>query len=218
MNLDAAAKVCDVMARFYGNKDVRNTRTQLCHSLLQRGRNLLALISAVREPSSRSSIPTKLSLPMIAAGTARGNFSNISRPATRASAPSGSRSTAANRRRCGRACRWRAAASSSPSTPIYRTTRATCRNCWPRSKNSTCLRLARRRPARERRFCQSHVIADCQRRPQPVVRGKHQHAGCCYRAFKRECIANLKFFKGMHRFMPTLFKIEGFTVTEIPIG
>jgi glycosyltransferase involved in cell wall biosynthesis len=42
-------------------------------------------------------------------------------------------------------------------------------------------------------------------------------AGCCYRAFKRECIENLKFFKGMHRFMPTLFKIEGFTVTEIPI-
>ena len=43
-------------------------------------------------------------------------------------------------------------------------------------------------------------------------------AGCCYRAFKRECIADLKFFKGMHRFMPTLFKIEGFTVTEIPIA
>jgi glycosyltransferase involved in cell wall biosynthesis len=42
-------------------------------------------------------------------------------------------------------------------------------------------------------------------------------AGCCYRAFKRKCIADLKFFKGMHRFMPTLFKIEGFTVTEIPI-
>jgi glycosyltransferase involved in cell wall biosynthesis len=42
-------------------------------------------------------------------------------------------------------------------------------------------------------------------------------AGCCYRAFKRECIADLKFFKGMHRFMPTLFKIEGFTVTEIPV-
>jgi glycosyltransferase involved in cell wall biosynthesis len=42
-------------------------------------------------------------------------------------------------------------------------------------------------------------------------------AGCCYRAFKRECIENLKFFKGMHRFMPTLFKIEGFTVTEVPV-
>ena len=43
-------------------------------------------------------------------------------------------------------------------------------------------------------------------------------AGCCYRAFKSECIANLKFFKGMHRFMPTLFKIEGYTVTEVPIA
>ena len=42
-------------------------------------------------------------------------------------------------------------------------------------------------------------------------------AGCCYRAFKRECIADLKFFKGMHRFLPTLFKIEGFTITEIPV-
>jgi dolichol-phosphate mannosyltransferase len=43
-------------------------------------------------------------------------------------------------------------------------------------------------------------------------------AGCCYRAFKRECIADLKFFKGMHRFMPTLFKMEGFTVTEVPVS
>jgi glycosyltransferase involved in cell wall biosynthesis len=42
-------------------------------------------------------------------------------------------------------------------------------------------------------------------------------AGCCFRAFKRECIADLKFFKGMHRFLPTLVKIEGFTVTEIPV-
>jgi len=42
-------------------------------------------------------------------------------------------------------------------------------------------------------------------------------AGCCYRAFKRECIENLKFFKGMHRFLPTLFKIEGFTVTEVDV-
>ena len=42
-------------------------------------------------------------------------------------------------------------------------------------------------------------------------------AGCTYRAFKRECITNLKFFKGMHRFLPTLFKIEGHTVTEIQV-
>jgi dolichol-phosphate mannosyltransferase len=43
-------------------------------------------------------------------------------------------------------------------------------------------------------------------------------AGCCYRAFRRECIADLKFFNGMHRFLPTLIKMEGFTVTEIPIS
>jgi glycosyltransferase involved in cell wall biosynthesis len=42
-------------------------------------------------------------------------------------------------------------------------------------------------------------------------------AGCTYRAFKRECITNLKFFKGMHRFLPTLFKIEGHTVAEIEV-
>ena len=43
-------------------------------------------------------------------------------------------------------------------------------------------------------------------------------AGCCFRVFKRECGDNLKYFKGMHRFLPTLFKIEGHTVTEVPIG
>jgi glycosyltransferase involved in cell wall biosynthesis len=47
---------------------------------------------------------------------------------------------------------------------------------------------------------------------------KISDAGCTYRAFKRECIENLKFFKGMHRFLPTLFKIEGFTVTEIVVA
>lgn len=43
-------------------------------------------------------------------------------------------------------------------------------------------------------------------------------AGCTYRAFKRECIADVKFFKGMHRFLPTLFKLEGFSVTEISVN
>lgn len=42
-------------------------------------------------------------------------------------------------------------------------------------------------------------------------------AGCTYRAFKRECLARIKFFKGAHRFLPTLIKMEGFSVTEIPV-
>ena len=43
-------------------------------------------------------------------------------------------------------------------------------------------------------------------------------AGCCYRAFKRECIADVKFFNGAHRFLPTLIKLEGFTVSEVSIS
>lgn len=42
-------------------------------------------------------------------------------------------------------------------------------------------------------------------------------SACGYRMFKRECVAELKFFKGMHRFMPTLIKIEGYQITEIPV-
>ena len=42
-------------------------------------------------------------------------------------------------------------------------------------------------------------------------------AGCCYRAFRRECVAEVKFFKGGHRFLPTLIKMEGFSVVEVPI-
>jgi len=43
-------------------------------------------------------------------------------------------------------------------------------------------------------------------------------AGCNYRSFKRECVADLKFFKGMHRFLPTLLRIEGYRVVEVPIS
>src|SRR5690242_4051842 len=43
-------------------------------------------------------------------------------------------------------------------------------------------------------------------------------AGCTYRAFKRECVSKLKLYRGLHRFIPTLLKMEGFTVTEIPVS
>ena len=42
-------------------------------------------------------------------------------------------------------------------------------------------------------------------------------AGCTYRAFKRECVSKLKLYRGLHRFIPTLLKMEGFTVTEIAV-
>jgi len=43
-------------------------------------------------------------------------------------------------------------------------------------------------------------------------------AACGFRAFRRECAMRLKFFKGMHRFLATLFRIEGFKVVEVPIS
>jgi glycosyltransferase involved in cell wall biosynthesis len=42
-------------------------------------------------------------------------------------------------------------------------------------------------------------------------------AGCTYRAFKRECVDRIKLYRGLHRFIPTLLKMEGFTVAEIPV-
>lgn len=43
-------------------------------------------------------------------------------------------------------------------------------------------------------------------------------AGCTYRVFKRECIGQVKFFNGAHRFLPTLIKMEGFRVVEVPVS
>lgn len=42
-------------------------------------------------------------------------------------------------------------------------------------------------------------------------------AGCTYRCFRRACVSKLKLYRGLHRFIPTLLKMEGFTVAEIPV-
>src|SRR5256714_763983 len=43
-------------------------------------------------------------------------------------------------------------------------------------------------------------------------------AGCTYRAFRRECVSKLKLYRGLHRFIPTLLKMEGYSVVEIPVS
>jgi glycosyltransferase involved in cell wall biosynthesis len=43
-------------------------------------------------------------------------------------------------------------------------------------------------------------------------------AGCTFRAFRRECIERVKIFRGMHRFLPTLIRLEGYRVVEVPVG
>lgn len=43
-------------------------------------------------------------------------------------------------------------------------------------------------------------------------------AGCTYRCFKRECLSRIKLYRGLHRFIPTLLKMEGYSVMEIPVS
>jgi dolichol-phosphate mannosyltransferase len=42
--------------------------------------------------------------------------------------------------------------------------------------------------------------------------------GCSLKAFRRECLQNFYYFKGMHRFFPTLIKMEGCLVTEVKVN
>jgi dolichol-phosphate mannosyltransferase len=43
-------------------------------------------------------------------------------------------------------------------------------------------------------------------------------SGCTFRAFRRECLRDLVLYKGFHRFIPTLLKMRGFRVLEVPVN
>lgn len=43
-------------------------------------------------------------------------------------------------------------------------------------------------------------------------------SACGLKVFRRECIDRLKLFNGMHRFLPTLVRMEGFDVVEVPVN
>ena len=42
--------------------------------------------------------------------------------------------------------------------------------------------------------------------------------GCGLKAFKRESLEKIHRFDGMHRFFPTLVKMHGYTVSEVPVN
>lgn len=42
--------------------------------------------------------------------------------------------------------------------------------------------------------------------------------GCSLKIMKRTYLKNIKMFKGMHRFLPTLMKMEGANVIEVPVS
>lgn len=42
--------------------------------------------------------------------------------------------------------------------------------------------------------------------------------GCSLKCFRKEMVTKIKLFHGMHRFLPTLFKMEGYTVAQVEVG
>ncbi len=42
--------------------------------------------------------------------------------------------------------------------------------------------------------------------------------GCSLKAFRTDAVRDLPLFSGMHRFLPTLIKMQGGSVSEVPVG
>jgi glycosyltransferase involved in cell wall biosynthesis len=42
--------------------------------------------------------------------------------------------------------------------------------------------------------------------------------GCTLKVYRRECLDRLELFRGLHRFLPTLLKMHGFRVTQVPVS
>jgi len=45
-----------------------------------------------------------------------------------------------------------------------------------------------------------------------------QDSACGLKVYKRECLEGFTLYKGMHRFFPTLVKMRGFKVIEVPVS
>ncbi len=45
-----------------------------------------------------------------------------------------------------------------------------------------------------------------------------EDSGCTFRAFRREALRDLTLYRGLHRFVPTLLRMRGYRVVEVPIN
>ena len=43
-------------------------------------------------------------------------------------------------------------------------------------------------------------------------------SACGLKVFRRECFENMRLFRGMHRFLPTLAKMQGYSVLEVEVN
>jgi len=51
-----------------------------------------------------------------------------------------------------------------------------------------------------------------------ITKDQITDTGCSLKLIKRECIDHVKLFNGMHRFLPTLVRMEGYQVAEVPVN
>ena len=51
-----------------------------------------------------------------------------------------------------------------------------------------------------------------------VLRDGIHDTGCSLKVLRRECVENLKLYRGMHRFLPALILMEGYRVTEVAVA
>jgi dolichol-phosphate mannosyltransferase len=42
--------------------------------------------------------------------------------------------------------------------------------------------------------------------------------GCSLKIYRTKCLEKIKLYQGMHRFLPALFKIEGFRIKQVPVN
>ncbi|CCB85357.1 MULTISPECIES: glycosyltransferase family 2 protein [Parachlamydia] len=45
-----------------------------------------------------------------------------------------------------------------------------------------------------------------------------QDTGCSLKVYRTTCLKQIKMFHGMHRFLPALFRMEGFRITQVPVN
>ncbi len=51
-----------------------------------------------------------------------------------------------------------------------------------------------------------------------ITRDTISDAGCTFRALRKDALREIPTFNGMHRFLPTLMRLQGFTVKEIVVN
>ena len=76
-------------------------------------------------------------------------------------------------------------------------------NGWRAQRNDTWLRRVSSRVANGVR--------------NAIMREHVHDSACGLKVLRRECLADLVWFKGMHRFLPTLVRMQGFRVIEVPV-